>query len=120
MSDMRLIDADAYIKYINLALNDAITEGTTIGIIQCMAIAKSIEDDLKNEKITPTIEPERKKGEWKRHPTNREYDVCTSCGTGTKRREYGKNADGTEWQEELNFAFCPWCGADMREEQDDN
>ena len=32
---------------------------------------------------------ERKKGEWIPHPNKefREWDVCTACGTGCKRRE---------------------------------
>ena len=102
---MRLIDADAYIKYINLALNDAITEGTTIGIIQCMAIAKSIEDDLKNEKITPTIEPERKKGKWVLvTDRNGQHFECDKCG---------------EWKYHQKQNFCGECGADMRGGQDD-
>ena len=64
-----------------------------------------------------SAQPERKKGKWIPHPTERERDVCTACGIGVKRREYGTNPDGNEWVIEESFAFCPWCGADMRGDQ---
>ena len=41
----------------------------------------------------PTIEPERKKGEWKN-------DKCSVCGYGVQ-----------PWN---NTPFCPKCGADLR------
>ena len=63
-------------------------------------------------------QPERKKGKWESHPTNRKWDVCTECHRGTKRRDYGID-NGIEWVEEESYAFCPWCGADMRGDQDE-
>ena len=55
------------------------------------------------------------KGCWVPHPDKsvREFDVCTACGIGCKRREYGKNDDGTEWMTEYSFPYCPNCGAQM-------
>ena len=55
---------------------------------------------------------EVRRGRWKPHPTEREWDVCSVCGVGTKRREYGLQ-DGREWVTELNFPYCPNCGAKM-------
>ena len=59
---------------------------------------------------------ENVRGEWLPHPNKnfREWDVCSACRIGSKRREYGFNDDGREWVTEYNFNFCPNCGADMR------
>lgn len=53
-----------------------------------------------------------KHGVWLSHPSAREYDVCSACGCGVKRREYGVT-DGRAWMEELSYHFCPWCGAKL-------
>lgn len=56
------------------------------------------------------------RGRWMPHPDKsyREWDVCSACGTGCKRREYGENDDGTEFVTEYSYHFCPWCMADMK------
>lgn len=60
---------------------------------------------------------EMKIGKWKRHPEYREFDVCTACGFGCKRREYGLMPDSegvaTEWMTEYSYQYCPNCGAKM-------
>jgi hypothetical protein len=65
---------------------------------------------------------EVKHARWIPHPDKevRDYDCCTWCGTGTKRREYGFNPDGREYVTEYSFRYCPWCGARMdgRREED--
>lgn len=63
----------------------------------------------------PAVVPPGKHGAWIPHPNKefREWDVCTVCGTGTKRREYGLNPDGREWVSEKSYRHCPWCGAKM-------
>lgn len=56
----------------------------------------------------PTIEPERKQGEWIMNTDPYgffdEIPVCSECGHTTKMRE--------------TYNFCPNCGADMRGEQE--
>lgn len=54
-----------------------------------------------------------KSGRWIPHPDPncKEWDVCTACGTGCKRREYGIYPDGTDYVIEENYPYCPHCGA---------
>ena len=56
----------------------------------------------------PTIEPERRKGEWIDKPDPFDFfdtiPVCSECGRVTRYRE--------------KTNFCPNCGADMRGEQE--
>lgn len=63
------------------------------------------------------LSAEVRHGKWEPHPnpTVREYDVCTVCGIGAKRRTYGVD-DGIEWMEEAGFPYCPNCGAKMDKE----
>jgi len=51
-------------------------------------------------------------GCWIPNPFDPEWDYCTACGQGTKRREYGTD-DGREWVREYGYSFCPNCGAKM-------
>ena len=61
---------------------------------------------------------EVKHGHWSLNPHNRAWDVCSACGIGTKRREYGINPDGTEYVTEDSYRYCPNCGARMDEVED--
>ena len=57
----------------------------------------------------PTIE-ERKKGKWRRRLVDCGFNAdwhCSRCGWKTSLEEHGYN-------------FCPNCGADMRQEGEDN
>lgn len=56
-------------------------------------------------------------GHWSPNPHNRAWDVCSACGIGTKRREYGINPDGTEYVTEYSYRYCPNCGAKMDEKR---
>jgi len=47
-------------------------------------------------------------GEWEYHPMDKEWDVCTSCGIGCKRREYMGL-----YITEFSYQYCPHCGARM-------
>ena len=77
---MRLIDGDE--------LKTAFPLGD---IVRTECVRATIDD-------MPTIEPERKKGEWIYTPTEPLGYTCSVCKKGSCR-----------------FNFCPHCGADMRE-----
>lgn len=69
-------------------------------------------EDIKsiiNEQDTVDVR-ENVRGEWLPHPIKgyREWDICSACGVGCKRREYED-----KWVTEYNFNFCPNCGAQM-------
>lgn len=90
----RLIDADACEPYFWDHLDD-------YGIVGAMNAI----DDM------PTIEPERKKGHWIRHPEQRNIFngktiECSECHEKYTVRYV---------EDEL---FCRHCGADMREPED--
>ena len=59
---------------------------------------------------------ERPHGKWINHPIKEfeEWDICTACGTGCRRRIYEDNALTV-----YNYPFCPNCGADMRGDDHD-
>ena len=63
-----------------------------------------------------------KHGHWLPHPNPeyREWDVCSSCGTVCKRREYHVDfMTKTEREEQFNYPYCPNCGAKMDEKTAD-
>lgn len=68
--------------------------------------------DLVDKQPTVDAAPVRH-GHWSLNPHNRAWDVCSACGFGTKRREYGINPDGTEYVTEYSYRYCPNCGAKM-------
>lgn len=63
----------------------------------------------------PSAEPERKTGKWLPHPHEREWDVCSVCGTGCKRREFEMQF-GQEKFTEYGYQYCPHCGARLERE----
>ena len=62
---------------------------------------------------TFTADDLRGHGHWSPNPHNREWDVCSACRIGAKRREYGLNPDGNEYVTEYTYKYCPNCGAKM-------
>ena len=100
---MRLIDADALKK---LWCEDCDNKHFCNEEIYC--------DSVKQLYEQPTVDVV-KHGHWTPHPDPRvrEWDVCSSCGIGCKRREY---EDG--WETQYNYPFCPNCGAKMDEVED--
>ena len=90
---MRLIDADALI---NVSERESNVDGA-YGYIDTKSIIDKIDD-------APTIEPERKKGEWiDLDYTEAWLYKCDQCG---RRSDFKDN-------------YCPDCGADMRGDSDD-
>ena len=76
------------------------------------AKSKAVYSPERHEKVVPvaeldwlpSVEPERKKGKWENTIYNRTAMVkCSICG-------------GLDL---CHADFCHWCGADMREVQDD-
>lgn len=103
----RYIDADALIKDIEskrLVFTDKATLAEAL-LSQGTAIRKAIEN-------APTADViERKRGEWKKlshHILGTHFD-CSVC----KCEWY---VDGMRIDDDVNLAFCPNCGADMRGE----
>ena len=93
----RLIDADALKDRLQSLAYDDWNQGV------CTSWADAYREcaDMVDEQ--PTIEPERKKGEWISNDIDPEaWNFCSVCG---------------EQAIDL-FDFCPNCGADMRGEQD--
>ena len=96
---MRLIDADALI-----VTNDGCQETTCRRCKNHITNCEELKDLIRN---APTIEPERKNGEWS--TKNGElaiWDVCSECGRMVIHKAPFYN-------------FCPNCGADMRGEKDE-
>ena len=99
---MRLIDADALIKWLD---NYYDSEKFTVGHISNMV------------KDMPTIE-ERKKGEWiiKDNPGTGWYRVtCSECGEDVTSTA---PCIGFYPNAKVTWDYCPNCGADMREGQE--
>ena len=92
---MRLIDADALKKSVldlhdcDNGFSDTYDKACIIGVID----------------EEPTIEPERKKGEWmfEEYPDGYYHSECTVCGASVDERAYLD-----KWK------YCPKCGARMR------
>lgn len=101
---MRLIDADALLELYADRL-EKLEERYGVYSSECGVLAGA----MKLLEIQPTIEPERKKGQWEMKPDPygffEEIPVCSECGCTTAMRK--------------TYNFCPNCGADMRGEQDE-
>ena len=61
--------------------------------------------------VAPTIEPERKKGHWIRHPEQRNIFNGKTIECSECHEKYTVQYVEDEW-------FCRHCGAEMREPED--
>lgn len=104
---MRLVDADA--------LKEAMGEEPYVWTDSADEIAERNQwlTDMHIIESAPTIEAVRK-GKWEEHPFDEDWDICSVCGFGTKRREHG-NEDGRDWVVQYVYDFCPRCGARLEE-----
>ena len=93
----RPIDADALIEELK---SDRFPGAPYVGVGLKIAIEKICE--------APTIEPERKRGEWIK--ILNAFDTTCECSV-CHARDYVSNTD-RYW---FNRNFCPFCGADMKE-----
>lgn len=109
---MRLIDADAFIKYIKETSEKLefdkfhVDSAVTAKIILDGVIADLDGTSRDGFKNAPTIELERKKGKWVYDGIRGRFPACkcSICG-------HYENAD---WALLQGANFCPNCGADMR------
>ena len=74
---------------------------------------------IRQVKALPPTEPERKKGKWIKH----EHGYWTFVNKNGERDGwtpyYECSLCGSEgWQHIESLNFCPWCGADMRGEEE--
>ena len=98
---MRLIDADNELY----ELRKMNVGGEVFGTAVDFAI-KVLEE-------APTVEPERKKGKW--IPLKGGGYSCSKCKGYPLDR-----VDSNFMRLAVKSDFCPWCGADMRGEQNGN
>ena len=96
---MRAIDADALIKSID---GNPFTTDSVKSYIHA-SVAKM-----------PTIEPERKKGEWQITDAYPHNVYCSECHTRFAQTHWAVWEDGS-----LPRNFCPNCGADLRGDDHD-
>ena len=101
----RLIDADALMQA--MYHREFETDGDTMWQSGCWVRYRAIEQVVKDQ---PTIEPERKKGEWLELTNGNHTYVCSVCGRMLVNITDGKNNVAK------NYPYCN-CGADMRGEQ---
>jgi len=94
---------------INIGLSGYISDDDIL-TLEGMGIAVS---DL------PSAQPERKKGEWIPYEFGDEsWHQCTACGVADKYIDYVKGYDGKTGKLVSVRNYCPYCGADMRGEQE--
>ena len=98
----RAIDADALMKAMYHRAFE--TDGDTMWQSGCWVRYRAIEQTVKEQ---PTIEPERKKGEWIPVTNGRGGFECDQCHNYAPSYQ-----NGVEWLS----GFCPNCGARMTEE----
>ena len=92
---MRLIDADALMERLKAWDTDDIVDRRLYNF----TLSRVLEQ--------PTIEPERKTGQWITNETSINCSKCKHCAWSRRSFEHVVRS----------FNFCPNCGADMRGEQ---
>lgn len=103
---MRAIDADALIEELN---NSHFPGAPYVDAGISIAIGKVLD--------APTIEPEWKTGKWIKRDVSRQIHgiscsapnyQCSVC-----KKWWFHNGEGLKW-----YKFCPECGADMRQREE--
>lgn len=90
------------------------TDWYCLAVNELLKVNAYMETGKRPPECPMTEAPTPRTGRWEQNPHWREYDVCSVCGVGVKRREYGINPDGEECIEmEYSYQFCPYCGAKM-------
>ena len=114
---MRLIDADAFVDFLKDTVKRQKYEDTKIdGLLTVADVIEAIISELEGTSLdgfknAPTIEPERKAGEWiPVEDRETPYGLLMECSK-CKNRIIINDA--------LEHNYCSECGADMRGGQDD-
>lgn len=63
---------------------------------------------IQSVKQLPSAQPERKRGKWQEDPSGYGFWICSNCG-------FVSEASAAN----VLYNFCPNCGADMREVDDE-
>ena len=74
---------------------------------------------IKGLRALPSVQPERKTGHWERHNTYHGDDVSGFIDPDWRCSECGGQANVNAWFMYDLTDFCPHCGADMREGEQD-
>lgn len=102
---MRLIDADVMVRDLKkLSAKQSKRYGQNdISVTMTNAIIADIES-------IPTVEPQRIKGRWVRKESDLSWWYeCSECGDSPLFDPY---------EHEVRSPFCPFCGSDMRGDED--
>ena len=64
----------------------------------------------------PETEPKRKTARWKRIGDGTDRFYCSACNV--RANIYTRDGDLVDVDLHINgWRFCPWCGADMRDDE---
>ena len=100
---MRAIDGDVLRDRLQNLGYDDWNQGTTTTWAEAFSECADMVEEM------PTIEPERKKGHWIRHPEQRNIFNGKTIECSECHEKYTVQYVEDEW-------FCRHCGADMRED----
>lgn len=115
---MRLIDADALTEYLK-CLFPARGMWEIEGDTAKDAICETVVEAMEMVKNMETIKPKRKRGRWiiKENPETGWYSVtCSECGEDVTSTA---PCIGFYPNAKVTWDYCPNCGADMREVDDE-
>ena len=97
-------------------MNDLISRQAAIAFVDCgylrppTELAWSDKDVVDMLKRVPSAQPERIKGRWERKESDLSWWYeCSECGESPLFDPY---------ENEVLTRFCPWCGAEMKGEEE--
>ena len=106
---MRCIDADALEELFREVIGGIAKKPEMNGNLEHMVRASAMAIEMIQD--APTIEPQRNKGHWIRHPEQRNIFNGKTIECSECHEKYTVQYVEDEW-------FCRHCGAEMREPED--